>query len=245
MSKTVMEGVDVSKYQGNVDWAKVKASGRSFAMVRQGWINSDGTITEDPYYRKNMHGAQAAGVHTGVYLYSYATSETAMRAAANACIDLLRGFTCDMPVALDFEHATLYKNFSQAANVSLCKAFLARVEALGYYGILYTYKSFAATYLVMSQLKAYDFWLAHYTRATNYGGPYGMWQHTSSGSVPGISGKVDLNHSYKDYPSIIKAANLNGMKKMYTITAGPMSEGDKYALTHYLDTLGGINYTVS
>ena len=102
-----MEGVDVSKYQGGIGWAKVKASGVDFAMVRQGWINSDGSITEDPFYRQNMSGAHAAGLHTGVYLYSYATSETAMRAAASACVAMLDGFACDMPIALDFEHATL------------------------------------------------------------------------------------------------------------------------------------------
>jgi GH25 family lysozyme M1 (1,4-beta-N-acetylmuramidase) len=131
-----MEGVDVSKYQGTIDWNKVKASGMSFAMVRQGWINSDGTITEDPFYRQNMAGAHAAGLHTGVYLYSYATSESAMKAAASACVAMLEGFVCDMPIALDFEHATLYKRFSRAANASLCAAFLSRIEELGRYCIL-------------------------------------------------------------------------------------------------------------
>ena len=192
----IMEGVDVSKYQGTIDWAKVKASGMGFAMVRQGWINSDGSITEDPFYRQNMAGAHAAGLHTGVYLYSYATNESAMNAAASACVAMLDGFACDMPIALDFEHATLYKKFSRAANASLCAAFLNRVEELGRDCILYTYKSFAASYLDMSALSRYDFWLAHYTARTDYTGPYGMWQYTSSGSVPGIAGRVYCNHAY-------------------------------------------------
>ncbi len=102
-----------------------------------------------------------------------------------------------------FEHATLYKKFSRTANSSLCAAFLSRVEELGRYCILYTYKSFAAAYLDMSALSRYDFWLAHYTARTDYTGPYGMWQYTSSGSVPGISGRVDCNRAYKDYPAII------------------------------------------
>ena len=101
-----MEGVDVSKYQGSIGWAKVKASGVDFAMVRQGWINSDGSITEDPFYRHNMAGAHAAGLHTGVYLYSYCTSANAMRAAASACVAMLDGFMCDMPLTLSTRRFT-------------------------------------------------------------------------------------------------------------------------------------------
>ena len=209
---SMMEGVDVSKYQGTIDWNKVKASGMGFAMVRQGWINSDGTITEDRFYQQNMAGAHAAGLHTGVYLYSYATSETAMRAAASVCVAMLDGFACDMPIALDFEHATLYKRFSRAVNASLCAAFLGRVEELGRYCILYTYKSFAAAYLDMAALSRYDFWLAHYTARTDYTGPYGMWQYTSSGKIPGIAKGADLSVAYKDYAGIIQRKGLGKVK---------------------------------
>ena len=234
----MMEGVDVSKYQGTIDWNKVKASGMGFAMVRQGWINSDGSITEDPFYRQNMAGAHAAGLHTGVYLYSYATNESAMKAAASACVAMLEGFVCDMPIALDFEHATLYKKFSRAANASLCAAFLSRVEELGRYCILYTYKSFAAAYLDMSALSRYDFWLAHYTARTDYTGPYGMWQYTSSGSVPGISGRVDCNHAYKDYPAIITGKKEESDSMSDMLKVGPVSGGDRKTLAALADSLG-------
>ena len=233
-----MEGVDVSKYQGTIAWNKVKASGMGFAMVRQGWINSDGTITEDPFYRQNMARAHAAGLHTGVYLYSYCTSESAMRAAASACVAMLEGFVCDMPIALDFEHATLYKRFSRTANSSLCAAFLSRVEELGRYCILYTYKSFAAAYLDMSALSRYDFWLAHYTARTDYTGPYGMWQYTSSGSVPGISGRVDCNHAYKNYPALIVGKKKEDTPMSDMLKVGPVSGGDRKTLAALADSLG-------
>ena len=235
---SIMEGVDVSKYQGTIDWNNVKASGMGFAMVRQGWINSDGSITEDPFYRQNMAGAHAAGLHTGVYLYSYATSESAMKAAASACVAMLEGFVCDMPVALDFEHATLYKKFSRTSNSSLCAAFLNRVEELGRYCILYTYKSFVAAYLDMSALSRFDFWLAHYTARTDYTGPFGMWQYTSSGSVPGISGRVDCNRAYKDYPAIITGQKEEDVPMSDMLKVGPVSGGDRKTMAALADSLG-------
>ena len=143
-----------------------------------------------------------------------------------------------MPIALDFEHATLYKRFSQAANSSLCAAFLNRVEELGRYCILYTYKSFAAAYLDMAALSHYDFWLAHYTARTDYTGPYGMWQYTSNGSVPGISGRVDCNHAYKDYPAIITGEKKEDVPMSNLLKVGPVSGGDRKTLAALADSLG-------
>lgn len=239
---TQIKGIDVSKYQGKIDWAKVKAAGVKFAIVRAGYANYDGSITKDPYFATNMAGAIAAGVHVGVYVYSYVETAQAAKKAAQAVLEMAKQYKVRYPLCWDFEHSTLYKKFSKAKNVEICKAALDTWEAAGWYAMLYTYKSFASAYLNMSSLAKYDFWLAHYTTKTNYTGPYGMWQYSSSGTVNGISGRVDMNWAYKDYATLIEKNGLNGSKKqtktLYTLTIKDMSSGDKAALEAKAKELG-------
>lgn len=209
----IYSGIDVSKYQGNIDWQAVKKSGQYFAFIRVGFCNSDGSITEqsgfDPYFHKNMENAIAAGMNVGVYVYSYANSEEGARNAADKVFNCISSYKLTMPVAFDFEDGNTYSKFTKQQNVNICKAFLSRMQQYGYYTMLYTYTNFANSYLDMSQLSAYDFWVADYRQTCGYNGDYSIWQYTSSGSVSGISGRVDMNKMYKDLPSIIRNAGLN------------------------------------
>lgn len=213
--QTVWSGIDVSKYQGHIDWNKVKASGQYFAFIRVGFCNSDGSITNasgfDPYFHENMKNAIAAGMNVGVYVYSYANTVQGAINCANNVINYVTPYKVTMPIVFDYEDSKTYASMSKQANVDICKAFLNRVQELGYYAMLYTYTNFANSYLNMAQLSAYDFWVADYRAALGYKGNYSIWQYSSSGEVPGISGRVDMNRMYKDLPKIIEDAGLNGL----------------------------------
>lgn len=228
--------IDVSKYQGAIDWAKVKADGVKGAIIRCGYANRDGSITEDAYFKRNMEGAAAAGIPVGVYVYSYSRDEAGARKAAENVLKMVQPYKLEYPLCWDYENAGIAMTLGKAKNTAICKAALEVWEQAGYYAMLYSYKSFVNSYLYMNQLAKYDFWLAHYTSKTNYAGPYGMWQYSSKGKVAGIvknvvagvSGNVDMNHCYRDYPAIIKGAGLNGFAapKLLTYQIGPLSSGD-------------------
>ena len=242
-----IEGVDVSKYQGQVDWAKVAAQGKKFALIRYGWAGYDGHISDgiDPYFTANMEGALAAGLDVGVYVYSYAKTQQAAQIAAQETVAAVKGYRVAYPIILDFEDDQYKSAAQKAANTAICKAFLGEVEKLGYYAMLYTYTNFAQNYLDMSALRAYDFWVADYRGYVGYRGAYGIWQYSSTGRVNGISGNVDLNKAYKNYPALIAAAGLNNLEAlptpkptMYMVTAGPMTAGDKANMEARAKNLG-------
>lgn len=205
-------GIDVSKYQGIIDWNKVKAAGYKFAFIRVGWCNYDGTITEgfDPYFTANMTNAIAAGINVGVYVYSYAKTTDAARICAREVLKRVKPYKLTMPIAWDYEDSKLYASFGKQANVNICKAFLDTINENKYYGMLYTYTSFANAYLDMSQLTVYDMWIADYRASCGYKGKYSIWQYSSSGSVPGVNGRCDVNYEYTDHVAIIEGAGLNG-----------------------------------
>lgn len=220
--------IDVSKYQGKIDWGKVKKAGIAGAIIRCGYCNRDGSITEDAYFKANMAGAAAVGMPVGVYVYSYSRDVQNAKIAAKNVLKMVAPYKLEFPLVWDYENSGIAKTLGKAKNTAICKAVLDTWEAAGYYAMLYSFKSFVSSYLNMAELAAYDFWLAHYTSKTNYTGPYGMWQYTSSGNVDGISGRVDLNHCYRDYPALIRGAELNGWgtPALVTYKVGPLSEGD-------------------
>ena len=210
-----MKGIDVSKYQGVIDWDRVKASGIGFAFIRVGWAGYEGGIDEgkDPTFDTNMRGAIAAGIPVGVYVYSYCKTPAAAQRAAREAIALCKPYKLTMPLVFDLEDSATYAPLGKAAATAVAEAFLSAVEAAGYYAMLYSYKSFVGSLLDMGKLAKYDFWLAHYTARTDYTGPYGIWQYSSSGTVDGISGRVDLDEAYKDYPALIAAMSAAAEEK--------------------------------
>lgn len=217
-TKTPIVGIDVSKYQGNVDWPRVKAAGYGYVFVRLGYANSDGTIVIDPYFERNVTNAAAAGLDVGVYLYSYLDSEDHARLAAAKVLELIAPYTLTMPVVLDYEHAARYKDFGRDKNTAICNAFLQTIAKAGYLPMFYSYKSFCDSYMDMEALEQYEgLWIANYTGKIGVDNA-AVWQHSSSGQVPGVAGRCDLNRMYCDLPRIIREDYTAGKVEFQPLT---------------------------
>ena len=209
---TEIRGIDVSKWQGEIDWKKVKAAGIKFAMIRLGYGSSKGDACGlDGYFEKNVKNAIAAGIDIGCYFYSYATSVAAAKKEAACVINVLQKYkgVFTYPVAFDLEDKT-QQGLGKQVLTDMVIAFGDAIEKAGFYCSLYSNPSWMKSYLDADRVKRFDLWLAHWTDKTNYAGAYGMWQNSSSGKVNGINGNVDTDFAYKDYPTIIKGKKLNG-----------------------------------
>lgn len=192
-------GIDVSKYQGDVDWKAVANAGYKFAFLRAVSSNNNGLYV-DPYFEKNYTGAKAAGLDVGAYFFSYANNEAEQNAEIEFLLKALEGKTFEYPIAYDIEDTKTFTNAgSKAALTAIVKRGLDILDQKGYYPILYTYSNYMSQYLDMSVLEPYDLWLANYTSSFNGEGQCDIWQYTSQGSVPGVNGNCDLNYCYKKY----------------------------------------------
>lgn len=203
------DGIDVSKWQGEIDWVKVKESGIDFAIIRAGYGNL--ASQEDPTFDKNIQSAQAAGVDCGIYWYSYATTVEDAYKEAEVCYSIIKDYKLEYPVCFDIEENS-QRNLSTATVSAIVDAFCSTLEEKGYYVSIYSYASFLKTKIYSSVLEKYDVWVAHYyVDSPDYNLPYGMWQYTDLGVVDGISeNTVDMNYAYVDYPSIMINNNKNG-----------------------------------
>lgn len=205
------QGIDVSKYQGRIDWAKVKADGIQFAMLRAGVSGADGNLTVDRCFYRNLRQATAAGVNAGVYVYLLAESEEAAANAARQAIAMTEGYEITYPIACDFEDRAYYSG-TRERNTALARAFLEEVQKEAFYPILYTFTAFANEYLNMEALADYDLWIADYRAQVGYPGSYTMWQHSAAGRVGGISTDVDLDTCYLDYPVLLREQGKNNLR---------------------------------
>ena len=203
------KGIDVSTWQGIIDWPRAKASGVDFAMLRAsyGWMNKDKQT--DSQFCRNMKEAKAAGVACGAYHYSYATTVEEAKKEAAFFLDIIKGYSFEYPLAFDMEDGC-QKNLGRELLTSIAYAFLEEVEKAGYYVCLYTNLDWIKNRLDMGKLSRFDLWLAQWNTSPTYEGNFGIWQYTSKGNVPGIDGNVDMDLSYKDYPAIMKDRGLNG-----------------------------------
>lgn len=211
--------IDVSRYQGLIDWAQVAAAGYKGAMLKTVSTNyklskrADGLYI-DPTFETNYRNARAAGLDVGVYYYTYATSE----AMADAELALVRkavyGKELTMPLAVDVEENKL-KPMSTLDLTNLTAYALEQVEKMGFYAQLYTYTHYSNMELDMGRLASrWDVWLSDTTGHTPaVGYHYNAHQHTSKGRVPGISGNVDLNVTEIDYPRIIRKKGLTRLRE--------------------------------
>ena len=204
-------GIDVSHWQGHIDWAKVKAAGIQFAIIKAG--GSDLGCYTDRRWEENYQGARESGIAVGAYYFCgpACTTEEAGQADAKRFLALLKGKKFEYPVFMDVEAQAPYmREGTTRAAIAFCEA----LKKAGFYVGIYasTYSGFQDR-LDDSKLTAYDHWVAQYASKCTYAGTYGIWQHSYAGEVPGISGNVDLDVSYKDYPSIIKAGGFNGYAK--------------------------------
>ena len=226
-------GIDVSKHQGKIDWPKVAASGVRFAILRAGYGNT--AAQADPYFAANYAGATAAGLKVGAYWYSYASGGDDAAREAAACLQVLAGRKLDLPLFFDQEYEPAILAQTTAGRTACVQRFCAAVQAAGYRPGLYASKNWLESRLDMAQLGALPVWVAQYAAACTYGGPYVLWQNSSSGSVPGISGPVDTNVCPDE-------ALLFGSEKEETMSdllkVGPVSGGDRKTLAALADSLG-------
>lgn len=192
-------GIDVSKWNGNINWTAVKNSGVSYAIIRCGYRGaSTGVLVEDPYYRTNVSGANNAGIKVGIYFFSQAISEAEAVEEASMCLSLANGRGITMPIFIDVESATNGRanSLSTAQRTAVVSAFCRTIQNGGYTAGVYANKTWLTSYIDTSQLGAYKIWLAQYAEKPTYSGRYNYWQYTSKGSINGISGHVDLDIKY-------------------------------------------------
>ena len=211
--------IDVSRWQGTIDWAQVAAAGYKGAMLKTVSTNrklskrADGLYI-DPTFETNYRNARAAGLDVGVYYYTYATSEVMADAELALVREAVRGKELTMPVCVDVEENKL-KPMSTLDLTNLTAYALEQVEKMGFYAQLYTYTGYKYE-LDMARLSSqWDVWLADYTGKTpKVDFQYNAHQHTSKGSVPGITGSVDLNVTTLNYPKIIKTKGLTRLREV-------------------------------
>ena len=206
-------GIDVSKHNGSIDWEQVKKSGIQFAIIRAGYrgYGEAGNMVEDPYFVQNMNGAIANGIKVGVYYFSQAITVEEAIQEAEATLRMIQdnGFAdkLSLPIVIDTEAAGgRADSMTKEQRTTVVKAFCERIKQAGYTPMVYANKSWLKNNLIMSELEQYEVWVAHYVKTddpinnpTDYDGRFEIWQYTSEGSVPGVSGNVDIDISYKKY----------------------------------------------
>ena len=204
----VLRGIDVSKWQGEIDWKKVSASGIDFAMIR----SSYGSEHTDEMLKKNVAGCEKYGIDYGFYHYTYAKSVSEARKEARYFLSRIKNYDPSYPVVLDIEEE-YFKKMDRKKVTDIIVAFMTELEKAGYYATVYSYAIFFRDNVDMSRIQKYDIWVASWGDEeklnNSYDDHYGMWQYSSTGSVNGIDGEVDLNYAYKDYAAIIKKNGLN------------------------------------
>lgn len=194
-------GIDVSKWQKDIDWDKVKNAGVDFAIIRAGYRGSStGTLVEDPYFHANMKGASASGIKTGVYFFTQATNEVEAVEEASMVISMVKDYMLDYPIYIDTEGAGgdgRADGLDVETRTLVCEAFCRTIENAGYEAGVYASRNWYNNRLDVSKLERYSIWLAEYRSTPLYQGYYEIWQHSSKGKVDGIEGNVDLNISYR------------------------------------------------
>ncbi len=204
--KVINFGIDVSKYQGEIDWAKVKTSGVDFAMIRSGYRGyTEGNIHEDVQFLNNVKGAYKNGIKVGIYFYSSAINEQEAIKEANFVLNLINKYglknSISYPITIDIEdfEGTRNYNLTKTERTNVVKAFCNTIKNAGYKPMVYSYTYFLENKLNMQELSNYDVWIADYYGNTWYTRPFTIWQYTDKGVINGIQGNVDLNYSYKNY----------------------------------------------
>lgn len=200
---TIKQGIDVSKWNGTINWKNVKNAGIEFAFVRTSYRGTKtGALAKDETAVTNMKNAAAAGVKVGAYIFSQAITKAEAVQEAEYLLQTVKGYNITMPLVFDYEYYSGGRfssstKLSARAKTDICLAFCDRIKQAGYTPLVYANKSMFTSDLYASEITAkYPAWLAHYTTSTNYTGDYDFWQYTSTGTVSGISGNVDMNFWY-------------------------------------------------
>lgn len=201
-------GIDVSRYQGNINWAAVKSSGVQFAILRAG--GSDGSYFKDKFFERNYNECKAYNIPVGCYYIVGKHCDCAHAGLYDAqrFTDLIKNKSFEYPVIIDFElPSAAYKKGNTDAVFTFCRY----MENLKYYAMVYGSDiSGFKDRLILKDLAPFDKWVARYGSKPRYVQNFGIWQYSSAGNVPGINGRVDMNISYNDYPTIMIKNHLNG-----------------------------------
>lgn len=203
-------GVDVSEYQGSIDWTAVKDAGMNFAILRLGFRGAtQGLLNVDETFEENFQKATDAGLFVGVYFFSQAVTKAEAEAEADFVIQTLNGRKLAYPVVFDWEIPMATQELPAEALraydmdgkqvTEFAKAFCDRIKEAGYTPCVYTNKSMAYEFFDLEELKDYDLWYAEYQKAPSLYYDFRIWQYTEEGQVPGIEGGVDIDICFKPY----------------------------------------------
>lgn len=203
VKKSIM-GIDVSKYQGDIDWVKVKASGVEYAIIRLGYRTfEEGTVELDPYYLKNVEGATKAGIPVGIYFFSQAVNEEEAIEEAELVLENIKEYNITYPIIFDSEVVTTYdaraNNLSRQKRTDICIAFCEKIKASGYKPMIYSNTKWMIMGIDLERLNDYDKWFAYYGSSLTFPYQFDMLQYSDQGTIPGIDGNVDLDISFIDY----------------------------------------------
>lgn len=204
------EIMDVSRWQGSIDWDAVKRSGKIDGVMLRVLGSKGGKPYVDPAFERNYAACTARGIPVGGYYYTCAATPQQTAAELAALRAALADKNFQLPIAVDAEDPKLRGLTPAKLSARVAEA-AAQLEAWGLYAMVYTYTNFADTALDMAALAAYDLWIADY-RGTRPTRKHGMWQYTAKGTIPGVSSPVDLSVAYKDYAGIIQRKGLGKVK---------------------------------
>lgn len=197
------KGIDVSKFQGKIDWQKVAGDGVEFAFIRVGYrgYGAEGKLVEDEYFEPNIKGAIAAGIKVGVYFYSQAVNETELQEEVDFVLERIAPYKIECPVVYDVEKVAdesgRMNRITVEERTKMTLLFCQAIEQAGYRPMFYHNMEMATLMLNLEQLQNYDRWFAYYNNDFYYPYDYSIWQYSEKGKVDGIKGDVDLNISFK------------------------------------------------
>ena len=227
-SSSSLRGIDVSKHNGSIDWAKVKASGIKYAIIRCGY--GDNIVSQDDTrWAYNVAECERLGIPYGVYIYSYATSLSHAQSEADHCIRLLKGHHPSYPVFLDLEDSCM-NNLSNANLASFTQTWATKIMSAGYTPGVYSSKSWWTSRLTSSVFNNYCKWVAQWNTSCTYSGTYHAWQYSSTGSVSGISGNVDMDYWYGYSSFVINYGTVSGSGPEFGLYEIKSSLDENYVL---------------
>jgi len=229
-----IKGIDVSIHNGIIDWQKVKESGVDFAIIRAGFGRF--ADQKDENFERNYDEAKAAGIPIGAYWYSYATTVEEAIDEAEVFVSLLSGKQFEYPLFFDQEEKAAFETGKENCS-KMIRAFCDVLEANGYWAGLYTSRSYLETYIEDDIKERYALWIAEWGSKLNYNGSAAIWQYSEKGYVDGISGNVDLDICYRDFPTVIKEKGFNGFGKV----SAPETKNDDKQETIKTE---GVNITI-
>ena len=244
-------GIDVSKWNGKIDWKKVKGAGVDFAIIRIGYrAMASGNNTLDPWFEYNIVEADKAGLKVGVYFYTQAITEKEAKEEADFCAEKLKPYKqlIDFPIMYDIENTATDRmgkaKLDTKTRDSLCLGFCSQIEKHGYKGGVYSYKAYFNDKLTMSKIDSkYYIWLAEWKKKPTYTGKYKMWQYSDgdfnnkniiSYKVPGISGALDLDVAYEYVPAKVKGVKYKAtVHNSISVSWSKVNNADGYEIRIY------------